>query len=240
VTDWTDVAAWYDVLNPWGESDDFYLDVVLGAGRVLDVGCGTGTLLHRAHAEGHAGRLCGLDPDPAMLAVARTKAADGVEWVDGDAASATWRAEFELATMTGHAFQCLISDDDLSASLRAIGTALVPGGRFSFETRNPAARAWERWHGASFQARNPDGDVVTVSYEVRDVTGDVIRLTETLAGQWWPEPRTEAASLRFIDPDVLAALVAEAGFVIEERYGDWRRGPLTAASDEVITIARLG
>src|SRR5262249_28237802 len=150
-------------------SDDFYLNLVMKAGRVLDVGCGTGTLLHRARTDGHRGRLCGLDPDPAVLSLARAKEPDGVEWLLASRAAVPWRGEFDLAVMTGHAFQCLIGDEDLRASLRAVAAALAPGGRFAFETRNPAARAWAGWDGASFQARNPDGDAVTVSYEVLEV-----------------------------------------------------------------------
>ncbi len=73
VTNWGNPAAWYDVLNPWGPSDDFYLDLVMSAACVLDVGCGTGRLLHRAREVGHTGRLCGLDPDPAMLEQARAR-----------------------------------------------------------------------------------------------------------------------------------------------------------------------
>ena len=51
---WADVQrrryrrALYDRLNPWGPSDDFYLSFVMAAPSVLDVGCGTGRLLHRA------------------------------------------------------------------------------------------------------------------------------------------------------------------------------------------------
>jgi SAM-dependent methyltransferase len=56
----------------------FYLPLVMEAASVLDVGCGTGMLLRRARAEGHAGRLCGLDPAAAMLDVAR-EAGEGVE-----------------------------------------------------------------------------------------------------------------------------------------------------------------
>ena len=83
-----DVAALYDRLNPWEPSDDFYLSYVLEAGSVLDVGCGTGRLLHRAREAGHGGRLCGIDPDPASLARARRRA--DVEWVQGRAADMTW------------------------------------------------------------------------------------------------------------------------------------------------------
>lgn len=235
MTTWEDPASWYDVLNPWGPSDDFYLGLVLGAGRVLDVGCGTGALLKRAREAGHAGRLCGLDPDPGMLGQARTAA--GVEWVLGDAASAVWNAEFDLAVMTGHAFQVLVADDELRRSLRAIRAALVDGGRFAFETRHPQARAWEGWNG-SFEVRNPDGDVVTVTYEVHDVTGDVVRVSETLSGRWWADGHTEQGLLRFLAPDALAAFLDEAGFAVEEQFGDWHRGPLTDTSEEVVTVAR--
>jgi len=236
MTDWTGPAAWYDVLNPWGSSDDFYLDLVMSAGSVLDVGCGTGTLLRRAREAGHTGRLCGLDPDPAMLVQAQRR--DDIHWVPVDAASATWDREFELAVMTGHAFQMLIGDDDVRDALRAIRTALVDGGRFAFETRHPLARAWEGWHDTLFETRNPDGDAVRVSYRVLEVAGDVVRLTETFSGRWWDEPRVDEGRLRFLDPDRLGGFLREAGFEVEKQYGDWQRAPLTDQSEEIITIAR--
>jgi len=235
VTDWAHPATWYDVLNPWGPSDDFYLDLVMSAGRVLDVGCGTGRLLHRARDGGHRGRLCGLDPDPAMLGQARSRT--DIEWVMADAASAAWDREFDLAVMASHAFQVFVGDDELRRSLRAIRAALADGGRFTFETRHPQARAWEGWN-TSFETRNRDGDLVRVSYQAQDVTGEVVRFTETLSGTWWDQPQVEHGVLRFLEPDRLTTFLLDASFVVERQFGDWNSGPLTDTSDEIITIAR--
>jgi SAM-dependent methyltransferase len=222
-------------MNPWSPGDDFYLDLVMGASSVLDVGCGTGALLRRARAAGHVGRLCGLDPDPAMLGQARDRS--DIEWVLADAASASWDREFDLAVMTGHALQMLASDDELRRSLAAVRAALVDGGRFAFETRNPAARAWERWN-ASFEVQNPDGDAVLVTYAVHDVDGDLVRLSETLSGRWWSEDQTSDGTLRFLAADALSAFLEDAGFSIDEQFGDWERGPVTDAGEEIVTIAR--
>jgi SAM-dependent methyltransferase len=138
-------ARLYDVQNGWGPSDEFYLSLVRAAGDVLDVGCGTGTLLKRARRDGHRGRLVGLDPGAGMLAVAREE--PSVEWVDGVLAPGAYDAEFDLVTMTGHAFQELRTDDELRSVLRGMRDAVRPGGRVAFETRNPGARAWESWPG---------------------------------------------------------------------------------------------
>src|SRR5882757_3297223 len=116
------LAELYDVLNPWWRADDFYLDLVMAARSVLDVGCGTGRLLYRAREGGHTGRLCGLDPDAGMLSLPQRWT--DIEWVLTDAASAKWDREFDLAVMS-HAFQYLVTDDDLRASLAAIRSALV-------------------------------------------------------------------------------------------------------------------
>ena len=88
MTTWDDPAAWYDVMNPWGPSDDFYLDLVLRAGAGARRRLRHRRAAARAREAGHTGRLCGLDPDPAMLAQAST--GTDVEWVLGDAASAAW------------------------------------------------------------------------------------------------------------------------------------------------------
>jgi SAM-dependent methyltransferase len=233
-----EAAALYDALNAWGPGDDFYLALVMDAASVLDVGCGTGAMLHRAREAGHVGRLCGLDPDPASLGVARRRHA-GVDWVAGTAASMAWDRQFDLVIMIGHAFQALVGDNELRASLGAIHRALVDGGRFAFETRNPSARAWESWDpGHATNVVDPSGRAVRVWHHVESVVGDVVTLTETTADPDGSPLRVDRASLRFLDVDALAGFLADAGFELEAQYGGWHREPLDRASAEIITIAR--
>jgi len=232
-----DAAALYDVLNPWGPGDDFYLELVMDATSVLDVGCGTGALLHRARETGHPGRLCGVDPDPASLRVARRRT--DIEWVAGTAASMAWDNEFDLAIMIGHAFQVLVAEEEVRASLAAIRRALVDGGRFAFETRNPLARAWERWPEKVMDVVDRSGRRVRISYEVESVVGDVVTFTETTSDPDGGPLRVDRASLRFLDVDTLGSFLADAGFQIEAQYGGWFQEPLDSASPEIITVARI-
>ncbi|MER6996129.1 class I SAM-dependent methyltransferase [Streptomyces sp. NPDC000410] len=234
------LARWYDLLNPWRPCDDFYLGLLMSAESVLDVGCGTGTLLHRAREAGHTGRLCGLDPAEAMLGRARGRT--DIEWILGDLASAGPRGQFDLVVMTGHAFQVFVEDDVVRASLAAIHGALVDGGRFAFETRNPLVRAWEAWTpDNAVEVTDAEGTVVRVRHEVeKPVSGDVVRFTESFTSPGWERPRVSRTALRFLDARSLSRFLAGAGLGIEEQYGDWERGPLNDTSPEIITIARKG
>ncbi len=236
------LAALYDRLYPPERREDyaFYLRLVLSARAVLDVGCGTGALLHMAREAGHTGRLCGLDPAEAMLRQARRRT--DIEWVRGDLSTARWEREFDLVVMTGHAFQELITDDAIRAALAGIRAALVDGGRFAFETRNPLDRAWERWAAQySREVTDAAGAPVRCVYRVDlPVEGDVVRSVSTYASPAWDAPIVSRSALRFLDAPTLSAFLSEAGLTIEEQFGGWQRQPLADASPEIITIARTG
>jgi SAM-dependent methyltransferase len=232
------VARLYALLNTWGPDDEFYMDVVLGAGSVLDVGCGTGRLLHRVRDRGHTGRLIGLDPARAMLEHARMRT--DIEWVHGDLTTTVWDGAFDAAVMTGHAFQELLTDRETAAALAAVRRALVPGGVFAFETRNPAARAWESWNpGNAVQIRDRDGTPLTQAHEALppDQEG-LVSLTTTFTGPSLALPRRYHGYLRFITADHLDAMLELAGLAVADRFGDWKRAPFTPTSPEIITLAR--
>ena len=236
-----DVAALYDVMYPWepaGRGDaGFYTEMVMAADSVLDVGCGTGQMLHSARERGHAGRLTGLDPDRFSLARARLR--DDIEWVEGKAADAPWVAEFEFATMVGHAFQCLISDEDVRTSLTGVRRALREGGQFAFETRHPQARAWETWNPSNpADVTDAAGRSLRIWYEVESVADHVVTLTETTADADGRVLRVDRADLRFMDVAAVNGFLAEAGFEVAAQYGSWDRRPIDASSREIITIAR--
>lgn len=232
------LAELYDAFARETGDFEFYLPLLMSSSSVLDVGCGTGELLRLAREAGHGGRLCGLDPAPAMLELARRKRTD-IEWFLGDATSVDWRGEFELAVMTGHAFQVLIEDDELRDSLAAIRSALSADGRFVFETRNPLARAWERWIPEHAVETKHNGQPIRMSHQVETpVSGELVSFTTTFTSPAWNRPETSRSTLRFLSVDELSSFLSAAGLAIEAQVGDWDGQPLADGSTEIITVAR--
>ena len=231
------LAALYDAMCVGRGDFDFYLPLVMAAPSVLDVGCGTGELLIRARDGGHKGRLTGLDPAPGMLAQARKRA--DIEWIEGDLSCRRWSNAFDLIVMTGHAFQVLLEDDELRASLTAIREALTPSGRFAFETRNPLVREWENWTPDKIgQVTAPDGTVVRMTRQIDAVSGDRVSFSHTFTSPSWPSAETSHSTLRFLNAQTLGKFLSEAGLAIEQQFGDWNREPFTPASPEIITVTR--
>ncbi|RRS02202.1 class I SAM-dependent methyltransferase [Glycomyces terrestris] len=211
----------------------------MAAERVLDVGCGTGTLLRRARSEGHTGRLAGLDPDPAMLDQAR--GSDAAEWLLATAAAAPWDGEFDLAVMGGNAFQFLLDDAAVHDSLVAVRRALAGGGRFAFDTRNPVCREWRDWNpDHPYEVTDPAGARLRVHHEASEPDEHgVVAVSTVFAGPHWDRPLTASGALRFTPVERLDGLLAAAGFTVEERYGTWAKDAFREGeSRSIITIAR--
>ena len=70
------------------------------------------------------------------------------------------------------------------------------------------------------------------------VDGDVVRFTATYSSTGWVQPETSHSTLLVLGADRLLEFLGEAGFVVEEEFGNWDRRPLADESPEVITLAR--
>jgi SAM-dependent methyltransferase len=236
------MAGLYDAFNPPAADTAFYARLA-GAERrrILDLGCGTGRLACLLAERGHA--VTGLDPAAAMLAAARRRpGGTRVRWVEADARDFALGERFDLAVMTGHAFQVFLTDEDIAGVLRTVRRHLAPGGRFAFESRNPRAREWEEWTAeASRERARVDGvGVVEVEYDVTAVEGDRVTFEtryRLLAGA---ERLTGTSTLRFLSQQEIADHLARAGFTGVRWLGDWDGAPFAPHSREIIAVAAAG
>jgi SAM-dependent methyltransferase len=235
------LAELYDLFTPWGKSGDdaFYFEFVMASESVLDVGCGTGTLLIKAREAGHGGRLVGLDPAKAMLDVAASHRTD-IEWIHGNLSTVRFDREFDLIVMTGHAFQVFVEDDHIRQTLDAVHAAVTDGGHFAFETRNPLVRAWEKWVPENaIEVPHPKGGVARMEHDVDlPVHGDVVSFTTRFTAPTFDGVEESRSTLRFLDAEGVTRFLNETGLTIAEQYGYWDRSPLTGESPEIIVIAR--
>ncbi|HVJ55119.1 MAG TPA: class I SAM-dependent methyltransferase [Aliidongia sp.] len=234
-------AALYDLENPWGPDDDFFLALARReGGPVLDLGCGTGRL---ARAIARAGLdVTGIEPVPAMLARARALSGDhAIDYVPGDARRFRLDRRFRLVTMTAHAFQHLLGAADQAAALGRIAEHLVPGGLFAFDLRNIAVQNFDA-PGLFRGLRNfydEEGRRIDFEHMPRwDATNGratyLLRRRRQATGETW----RSRVVLQYTEPDALDMQLRGAGLELVDRYGDWPGLPFVSDSPEIISVCR--
>ncbi|MBD0670368.1 class I SAM-dependent methyltransferase [Streptomyces sp. CBMA156] len=157
------LAALYDLIEADRTDLHPYLALArrLDARHVLDLGCGTGTLALALTARGHT--VTAADPAAASIAHARTRpGAHHVHWIHGDARALPPLAA-DLAVMTANTAQEITTDTAWHTTLTRLHTALRPGARLVFETRDPDHHAWHHWNRDATHTTTalPDGTHVT-------------------------------------------------------------------------------
>lgn len=189
-------------------------------------------------AAGHT--VTGVDPAPTSLDAARAKpGADRVAWIEGTSAVLPDQA-YDVAVLTSHVAQEILTDDLWAQTLADLHRALVPGGRLVFDSRDPAYRRWERWNPTDSRRRLelPDGQVVEAWTEVSEVREKTVSFLHHYV---LPDGEQLLSSgvLRFRTEEELRASLAAAGFTVERVHGGWDREPVGASDDgELIVIAR--
>lgn len=215
----------YDALNADRRDFGFHLAAVGKAPiRILDIGCGTGSLAVAFAELGHA--VHAVDPSNAMIdAALRKPGAERVSWFVGQCDAVPDDAVFDRVVMTGHAFQCLITDAEISDLFRDVRPHLAPEGRFVFDTRDPDARAWEGWkpHLAAQPVRLSTGDSVQLVHNVIAHADEVVTYEETFKFSSGGQEFVSVNRLRFADRQTISRLACAENLVVDSVYGDWDR-----------------
>src|SRR3954453_20231400 len=208
------IARLYD---PWSasvtEDVTFYVEHGRRAGRVLELGVGTGRIAVPTAAAGVA--VVGVDSSPGMLEVAREQAElAGVE-VDlrlGDMRDPPVDGTFPLVTIPFRSLLHMETDGDRRATLRAVRRLLEPGGRFVFDVFAPAADDIAATDGRWLE-REPG------IWERADWNERTRTLILRLRG---PAAESEM-SLAWLSVPEWRGLLGEEGFDVEALYG-WFNG----------------
>ncbi len=131
---WTEeTAQWYaDNYGNW-PTTRMPLDAVEWRGEetVVDLGCGTGNSLRYLATLCPTGRLVGIEPTPAMLAIARHQTDDAglSDRIDLQAGAAESIPAPDNSVDTVLAFSTYLHWQDIDSSLVEIARVLKPGGR---------------------------------------------------------------------------------------------------------------
>ena len=228
------LARIYDALDPGRNDLEHYAAMVteFGARQVLDVGCGTGELaclLARQNVE-----VVGVDPAEASLEVAQGKEyAERVRWIHGDATTLP-PLQVDLAVMTGNVAQVFLTDGEWSATVAGIRGALKPGGRFVFETRDPARRGWEEWtREQTHQVTAVEGDTVESWTDLTSVELPFVSFRGTFVFESDGAVLTSDSTLWFRERDELERSLV--GFTVD----DVREAPDRPGKEFVLVATRL-
>jgi ubiquinone/menaquinone biosynthesis C-methylase UbiE len=182
----------------------------------------------------------GIDIATGMIAYAAARpGGQRVRWCVADMRRFQLPQRFRFAVMTGHAWQMLLAEADMTACLAGVARHLEPGGRFAFETRNAAV--------------NDFGQDQPLAFWRSFVAPDGERVETWTASRWegpfehvsverrWPKGRVQpsAITLRYTTAEEIDRLLEAAGFAVEARYGAFPPAPYDAAtSPEIVTVAR--
>ena len=228
------LAALYDDFD--GARDDLphYEDLVakLGARRVLDVGCGTGSLACRLARAGF--EVVGVDPARASLDVGRSKpGGQQVRWSEGVVTSLP-PMRVDVALMTGNVAQVFLTDSDLSETLEAVRDRLTTGGHLVLESRRPEHQAWLEWQQDDRASAEVDG--VGSVVQRREVTSVDLPLVSFRLTYTFPDGAevVSDSTLRFRTEDELRRLLGRAGFSVREV----RQAPDRPGREYVVIAAR--
>jgi SAM-dependent methyltransferase len=227
---------------------DFYTSLVTPRTRsVLELGCGTGTILEplveAIARHGPPQRVIGLDESERMLSIARERVG-GVELVRGDMRDPPITGAFDLIVCCFNTLQLLPREEDVAQTFRAVRSRLRLDGVFAFDVYRPDLAYLHRGHTGRLAkvARDERGRRLETREDARyDPRRRMLTLDWRLVAPDDPSAHTLAETrfeIRQYFPEDLERLLEEANLEMRHRYGDLDRAPFAADSKRQVVVCR--
>src|SRR5918999_1119435 len=182
-------------------------DAGLRGRELLDVACGTGKSFEPFLARGYSVTAC--DVSPAMLEIARGRAASRARLVAADVRRLPVLGAFDLVTFLDDSVNYLHGAAELADAFAGIARNLAPGGVLVFDANTLAT--FRRLYSSCLVVQSP-GRVLTLRGRGSDQLapgGTAVALLDALVRQpdgWWSETRSEHRHRHHPPAELSAAL----------------------------------
>ncbi len=242
-------APYYDLLHARLEDDiGLWLSY---AGRtqlpVLEIGTGTGRIALALARSGH--EVVGVDPSPAMLAIARKRADDDAldaTFFEGTATTVPLdQGRFGFVLLPFDVFLYCADGQEQLDMLRALAAALHFSGQLAIDLPGPALWLDPSANGQpimAFSGPLEDGahlDVWHIHEDDLAAQTRTLRVSYERTGQDGIVRRSQSVhQLRYPYRFEVEYLLHIAGLSLLGVYGDYDLGPLTNDSERMIVVAR--
>jgi SAM-dependent methyltransferase len=207
-----------------------FLAELAGAGLALELGIGTGRIAIPLARRGV--RVKGVDLSEAMVARLRAKSgAEQIEVTIGDFASTTVPGSFSLAYLVFNTIGNLTTQDEQVDCFKNVAAHLQPGGCFVIEVAIPDLQGLP--HGETFRIdASSEGHLGVDEYDVANQGLVSHHYFRGLEGSF----EKISTPLRYVWPAELDLMARIGGMTLRERWGGWKREPLTSESRKHVSV----
>jgi SAM-dependent methyltransferase len=220
----------------WGKYAKQYVSLVnqlldergVKRARILDIACGTGTLVVELANRGHF--VHGIDISPEMINIAKSKSISlpNVSFDVQDMTHFSVKDKFELATCTFDSINYQIDTDGLKAMFHRVASALCDSGIFVFDS-NTKKLYTNRHKGIHERVLGGVSFIQQLNY-------DPIKKEATTVFEF-SDGTIEVHRQRPYDLVELKPLLAEAGLRVIHLFSGFDKRPYNSGSERLICVA---
>jgi len=218
-------------------------------GPLLELGCGTGRLLVPLARAGYA--LTGVDLSPDMLGLAQAKAtaagvSERVTLLQGDFGRIALPETYRFAFIVMNTFLHLLSRAEQLQALRHWHAHLAPGGLLLIDVFAPDVSELAGLQGqVEFDKSwvDPASGATVMKQFIRTVDQaeqivHAVMIYDEIARDGQLRRTAIPFDLRYVWRFEAELLLEQAGFIVEDVFGDWELAPFNSASERLILVAR--